>query len=100
MGKWLDRVIEKKESKDKNYRDMPRDRTDIADIVAAPDKLLEGGIDFVGHLTDAEREYYCDLLEIMQSPKFGMDRETAKQEARTIVDEYHLRKKQRLERMD
>ena len=52
----------------------------------------------IDHLTEAEREYYFDLLEIMQSPKFGMVRETAAREAGEIITEYRLRKKQRLER--
>jgi len=37
------------------------------------------------HLTEMEREYYLDLEKIMQSPKFGMDRETAEREAGAIV---------------
>ena len=44
------------------------------------------------HLTEAERGYYFDLLEIMQSPKHGMDRETAEREAAAIIAEYRLRK--------
>jgi len=40
-----------------------------------------------------ELEYYQNLLEIMQSPKFGLDRVTAEREAKIIVDEYRLRKK-------
>ncbi len=36
-------------------------------------------------LTEAEREYYHALLEIMESPKFGMDRKTAEQEAGLII---------------
>jgi len=31
MGKWLDRVIEKKAVVDKIYRDMPKDQTDKTD---------------------------------------------------------------------
>ena len=53
---------------------------------------------FIDHLTETEREYYLDLLGIMQSPKFGMDRRSAEREAAAIVAEYRLRKKQRLER--
>ena len=37
------------------------------------------------HLTEMEREYYLDLVKIMQSPKFGMNRETAEREAGAIV---------------
>ena len=50
----------------------------------------------MGHLTESELEYYLNLLEIMQSPKFGLDRETAEEEAGKIIDEYRLRKKQRI----
>ncbi len=57
-----------------------------------------GRADFINRLTEAERGYYFDLLEIMQSPKFGMDRRSAEKEAAAIVAEYRLRKKQRLER--
>jgi len=44
----------------------------------------------------AEQQYYLDLLEIMRSPKYGLDQETAEQEAGEIIDEYRLRKKQRI----
>ena len=54
------------------------------------------GLTFLDHLTEMEREYYFNLLEIMQSPKFGMDREAAEREAEVIVAEYRLRKKQRV----
>jgi len=57
----------------------------IIDHLAAPAKPVEGGIDFVSLLTEIERGHYLDLLEIMQSPKFGMDRETAEREAGAIV---------------
>ena len=86
MGKWLDRVIEKKESKDKNSGDIPKNNTDKTDIIASLD-----------HLTETEREYYFSLVEIMQSHKFGKDRQAAEAEAWEIVDEYRSRKKKRLE---
>lgn len=57
----------------------------IVDHLAAPAKPVEGRIDFVSLLTEIERGHYLDLLEIMQSPKFGMDRETAEREAGAIV---------------
>jgi len=85
MGKWLDRVIEKRESKDKNSGDIPKNNTDNTDTIAVSAKPIEGGIDFVSLLTETERGYYLDLVEIMQSPKFGMDRETAEREAGAIV---------------
>lgn len=102
MGKWLDRVIERKESKDNIFGDMPRSSTDKTDKIVVPAKPTEWGgrLAFVDHLTETEREYYIDLLEIMESPKFGMDRENAEMQARVIVDEYRLRKKQRLERIE
>jgi len=52
-----------------------------------------GDAEFMSILTDDQKQYYLGLLEIMQSPKFGLDRETAEQEARMIVDEYRERKK-------
>ena len=42
-------------------------------------------LDFIDHLTETEREYYLNLVEIMQSPKFGMDLEAAQQEAGRII---------------
>ena len=57
----------------------------IIDHLAVPAMSMEGGIGFVSLLTEIERGYYLDLLEIMQSPKFGMDRETAEREAGAIV---------------
>ena len=42
-------------------------------------------VDFIDHLTETEREYYLNLVEIMQSPKFGMDLEAAQQEAGRII---------------
>jgi hypothetical protein len=44
----------------------------------------------------AEQQYYLDLLEIMQSPKFGLDQETAEREAGEIIVQYRLQKKQRI----
>ena len=86
MGKWLDRVIERKESKDKKSGDIPKNNTDNTDIIAS-----------LNHLTETDREYYFSLVEIMQSPKFGKDRQAAEAEAWKIVDEYRSRKKMRLE---
>ena len=87
MGKWLDRVIERKESKDNIFGDMPRSSTDKTDKMLTTAETTEGDgrLDFIGHLTETEREYYLDLLEIMESPKFGMDRETAEREAGRII---------------
>jgi len=36
MGKWLDRVVERKESKDKNSGDIPKNNTDNTDTMAVP----------------------------------------------------------------
>ena len=52
------------------------------------------------YFNELEREYYLNLVEFMESPEHRMDRETAEHEARVIVDEYRLRKKQRLERIE
>ena len=49
----------------------------------------------LGPLSEPEQAYYHDLLEIMQSPKFGLNRETAEKEAGEIIIQYRLRKKQR-----
>jgi len=61
---------------------------------------IEGGgrLDFIGHLTEGEREYFANLVEFMESPKHGMDRETAEKKAAVIVAEYRSRKEQRIER--
>jgi len=98
MGKWLERVIERRDSRDKNSGDIPKNNTDNTDTMAVSAKPMEGGIDFVSLLTETERGYYLDLLGIMQSPKFGMDRETAEKEAVEIITQYRLRKKERRER--
>jgi len=49
-----------------------------------------------GYFDELEQEYYLNLVEFMESPKHGMDRETAEKEARAIVDEYRLRNKRRI----
>ncbi len=98
MGKWLERVIERRDSRDKNSGDVPKNNTDNTDTMAVSAKPIEGGNDFVSLLTETERGYYLDLLGIMQSPKFGMDRRSAEREAAAIVAEYRLRKRQRIER--
>ena len=55
-------------------------------------------IAFPDYFNELEREYYFNLVEFMGSPKHRMDRETAEQEALQIINEYRLRKKERLER--
>jgi len=94
--------IKNKDLEDINSVDIPKKRTDKTDKIVVPAKPTEWGgrLAFVDHITETEREYYIDLLEIMESPKFGMDRENAEMQARVIVDEYRLRKKQRLERIE
>jgi len=74
---------------DKKYCDIPKIDTDKTDIMAVPAKSVEGGVDFTDHLTETEREYYLDLVGIMQSPKFGMDREAAEREAGAMVTRNH-----------
>ncbi len=49
------------------------------------------------HFSETELEYYLNLLEIMQSEKFGLERGVAEREAFEIVDEYRSRRKKRLE---
>jgi len=78
--------IEKKDPGDKKSGDIPKINTDNTDIIASLDPL-----------TKTEREYYFSLVEIMQSHKFGKDRQAAEGEAWEIVDEYRSRKKKRLE---
>ena len=85
MGKWLDRVIEKRESKDKNSGDIPKNNTDNTDIVTVPIQAVKGEAVFADLLTETERQYYHALLEIMQSKKFGMSQDAAKQEAGRII---------------
>lgn len=48
-----------------------------------------GQADFINRLTETEREYYLNLLELMQSPKFGLNRETAGREAGAIIARNH-----------
>lgn len=54
--------------------------------------LPPGSSASTNHFSDAEKEYYFNLLEIMQSPKFGMRLAAARGEAWKIVDEYRERK--------
>ena len=84
MGKWLDRVMEWKESEEKISDDILKTHTDKTDTIAVPD-----------YFDELEREYYFNLVEFMESQKHGMDRETAEREAGAIVTEYRLRKKAR-----
>jgi len=83
---------------DKKYCDIPKIDTDKTDRMAVPAKPMEsgGGLGFIDHLTDTERQYFDDLLEIMKSPKFGLDRETAEREAGKVVTKYrqHLQSEQ------
>jgi len=81
MGKWLDRVIERKESKDNIFGDMPKRHTDKTDTIAVP-----------AYFDELDREYFLNLVEFMESDKHRMERETAEREARVIVDEYRLGK--------
>lgn len=89
-------LVEKKEKKEKTPAEIEK----IPFIPFIPSGLgnENPNLTLMGHLTESELEYYLNLLEIMQSPKFGLDRETAEEEAGKIIDEYRLRKKQRIER--
>ena len=67
MGKYLDIARKLEEQKAESlgrYAENPE---------SATLEPVESGIEFVSLLTDTERRYYLGLLEIMQSPKFGMD---------------------------
>jgi len=47
---------------------------------------------FIDYFSETEKEYFFNLVEFMESPKHGMDKEMAEKEAWAIVDEYRLRK--------
>ncbi len=49
-----------------------------------------------GYFDELEREYFLNLVDFMESPKHRMNRETAEREAKSIVDQYRERKKQRV----
>ena len=95
MGKYLD-IVRKLEKQKAESLDSPGEH--LESVTHEP--VERGGLDFIDGLTKAEREYYFDLVEIMESPQFEMDRKTAEAEARSIVTEYRQRKKQRLERRE
>jgi len=75
---------------DKKYCDIPKIDTDKTDTMAVPAKPMEsaGVLDFIDHLTETERKYYFALLEIIQTPRFGLDRETAERKAGAIIARY------------
>ena len=79
MGKYLEIARKLKEQK----ADSLDSFIELPEI--AQSMPVEGGIDFVNLLTETERGHYFKLLEIMQSDKFGMDRETAEREAGKMI---------------
>jgi len=85
MGKWLDRVIERKESKDKNSGDIPNINTDKTDRMPEPIAAHGDVSPSMPHLTDGQREAYQEYLEIMISPKFNLPRNRAENEAFELV---------------
>ena len=92
MGKYLD-IARKLEKQKAESLGSPGEHLKSV----TPEPVERGGLDFIDRLTETELEYYLNLLEIMQSEKFGLDRGAAEAEAWEIVDEYRSRKKKRLE---
>jgi len=87
MGKYLDmaRKLEQRKADSLGRPVENHEPVNLEPIESA------GGLDFIDHLTETEREYYLDLLEIMESPKFGLDRETAEHEAGKIIARHRQR---------
>jgi len=92
MGKWLDRVIEKKAAVDKIYRDMPKDRTDKTDktptsIPFIPPKgdSENPNLTILDHLDETSKEAFREYVDLMTGPKFKMPLEQARTEASQLV---------------
>ena len=81
MGKYLD-IARKLE--EQNASSLGSHVENLKPTTSRPVKS-NGRLDFIDHLTETEREYYLNLVEIMQSPKFGMDLEAAQREAGRII---------------
>jgi len=81
MGKYLDMARKLEEQK----ADSLGSYVGNHEPVTFEPMEFAGRLDFIDHLTEVERGYYLDLLEIMESPKFGLDRETAEREAGAII---------------
>lgn len=81
MGKYLDiaRKLEEQRT-DSLGGHVENLGLDILDPVKSSERL-----DFIDHLDETTREYYLNLMEIMQSPKFALDKETAEQKAGAII---------------
>ncbi|MCH7499172.1 MAG: hypothetical protein IH886_04070 [Nitrospinae bacterium] len=79
MGRYLDiaRKIEKQKAKSLGSHVETRELVTLDPV--------KSGTLFADLLTETERQYYHDLLEIMQSKKFGMSQDAAKQEAGRII---------------
>ena len=90
MGKWLSRVIEKNESLEKKYQDIPKRHTDRTDEI--PCSISGEGSEIVGfvplvneNLTAIERKFYDDLMSLLTGAKYGLSREQAEIEARKTL---------------
>lgn len=81
MGKYLDIARKLEEKKVDSLGSHP----EIIESITLGPIGSAGNLDFTSHLTETELEYYENLLEIMQSDKFGMDREDAEREAGRII---------------
>ena len=81
MGKYLDIARKLEEKKVDSLGSHP----EIVESITFELKKSAVNLDFTSHLTETELEYYEDLLEIMQSDKFGMCREDAEREAGRII---------------
>jgi len=81
MGKYLD--IARKLENQKN--ESPGSHVEILEPATFQPVKSDGRLDFIDHLTEAEREAYLCLVEIAQTPRFGSDRKTAEEIAGSIV---------------
>jgi len=98
MGKWLDRVIERKESKDNIPGDMPKGHTDKTDNTPLrPEKIplipfippradsKNSNLTILEHLDETSREAFQEYVDLMTGPKFKMPLEQARTEASQLV---------------
>jgi len=85
VGKYLDIARKLDEKKVDSLGSHP----EIIETITFEPVDNAGRLGFINHLTETERQYCLDLLEIMQSEKFKLDRETAEQKAEMIIYKYH-----------
>lgn len=81
MGKYLDIARKLEERKASSLGSHVEN---LGSTIPEP-VVLGGWVDFTDHLTDTERQYFDDLVEIIQSPKFGLGQEAAEREAGEII---------------